>query len=167
MSSPRPIILCYDGSEDAKHMIAEAGDLFPGRHVVVVTAWQAFSSLGSFAWSGAMAMANFTEVDDAAAEDGSRIAAEGTRLASEAGLSAESTAVKSHGPVWEAINEAAEHFDAAIIVMGSRGLSNMRSMLLGSVSSAVVHHASRPVMIINRGQEDHADDHPRALTRAA
>ncbi|MEJ7784999.1 MAG: universal stress protein [Solirubrobacteraceae bacterium] len=34
--------------------------------------------------------------------------------------------------------------------MGSRGLTGVRSMLLGSVSSAVVHHADRPTLVIHR-----------------
>ena len=35
-----------------------------------------------------------------------------------------------------------------IIVMGSRGLGKFKELLLGSVSSKVVHHSSCPVMII-------------------
>ena len=34
--------------------------------------------------------------------------------------------------------------------MGSRGLTGLRSMLLGSVSSAVVHHADRPTLVIRQ-----------------
>lgn len=39
-------------------------------------------------------------------------------------------------------------------VMGSRGLTGVRSMLLGSVSNAVVHHAHRPTLIIRRRSEE-------------
>jgi nucleotide-binding universal stress UspA family protein len=35
-------------------------------------------------------------------------------------------------------------------VMGSRGLTGVRSMLLGSVSNAVVHHTERPTLVIHR-----------------
>jgi nucleotide-binding universal stress UspA family protein len=34
--------------------------------------------------------------------------------------------------------------------MGSRGLTGLRSMLLGSVSNGVVHHAERPALVIPR-----------------
>ena len=44
---------------------------------------------------------------------------------------------------------AADH-DAAAIVMGSRRLTGLASMLLGSVSSAVVHHADRPTLVIRQ-----------------
>jgi len=42
----------------------------------------------------------------------------------------------------------ADRHDAAAIVMGSRGLTRLTSMLLGSVSSAVLHHADRPALIV-------------------
>lgn len=146
-----PLLLCYDGSEDAKHAIERAGALFVGKDALVLTVWQATAGLGSFAWSGEMAgMVDFVELDRAAAEDGGRIADEGVGVARQAGLKAEPVAVEATGPVWEAIVEIAERRDAAMIVMGSRGLSGVRAMLLGSVSSAVVHHVERPALVIRR-----------------
>jgi nucleotide-binding universal stress UspA family protein len=38
--------------------------------------------------------------------------------------------------------------DAVMLVVGSRGHSAMKSMLLGSVSNHVVHHAKCPVVIV-------------------
>jgi nucleotide-binding universal stress UspA family protein len=35
-----------------------------------------------------------------------------------------------------------------VVVMGSRGLSGVRSMLIGSVSNAVVHHAHQPTLVV-------------------
>jgi nucleotide-binding universal stress UspA family protein len=145
-----PILLCYDGSDDAAHAIARAGALFAGRDALVVTVWQP-PALGSLAWSGATAsMANFFEHDRTEAELGGRAASEGVRVAREAGLNAEAVVVEATGPVWTTIVEIADHHDAAAIVMGSRGLTGLRSMLLGSVSSAVVHHADRPTLIIRQ-----------------
>ncbi len=37
----------------------------------------------------------------------------------------------------------------AVIVMGNRGLSEVRELLIGGVSSKVLHHASCPVTIIH------------------
>ena len=93
-----PLMLCYDGSEDAKHMITEAGDLFPGGRALVLSVRQAVSSVAAYDWSGIAAMANFAELDQAAAEDASRMAAEGVCLAQEAGLEAEPVAVRGHRP---------------------------------------------------------------------
>jgi nucleotide-binding universal stress UspA family protein len=146
-----PLVLCYDGSEDAKHAIERAGLLLGGGNAVVLAVWQPASALGSFAWSGATAtMVNFVELDRAAAEDGDRLAGEGVRIAREAGLVAEPIAVEATGPVWKTILDVADRYDAAMIVMGSRGLTGVQSMLLGSVSSAVVQHADRPALVVRR-----------------
>ena len=58
--------------------------------------------------------------------------------------------IADYGAVWKTIVEIADRHDAAAIVMGSRGLTRWGSMLLGSVSSAVVHHADRPTLVIRQ-----------------
>ncbi len=146
-----PVLLCYDGSDDATHAIERAGELLAGRRALVVTVWQPTGPLGSLAWSGATeSMDTFVEADRAAAERAGRLVDEGVRIANEAGLDAEAAPVEATGPVWTTILEIADRHDAATIVMGTRGLTHLRSMLLGSVSSAVVQHAARPALVIPR-----------------
>src|SRR5687767_5436700 len=101
-------------------------------------------------------MVDFVELDRAAAEGGGRLAQEGVRIALKAGLDADAVAVKAAGPVWKTILEIAERHDAAAIVLGSRGLAGIRSILLGSVSNAVVHHAERPTLVIHIPTNDAA-----------
>jgi nucleotide-binding universal stress UspA family protein len=145
------LLICYDGSEDAKHAIQHAGKLLVARPALVLTIWQPTAALGSFSWGGeAAGMVDFVELDRAGADDAGRIAEEGARLARDAGLECEPIAIKATGPVWKTIVETADAQDAAAIVMGSRGLTGVRSMLLGSVSSAVVHHADRPTLVVHR-----------------
>ncbi len=48
----------------------------------------------------------------------------------------------------DAILEEAETGGYDVIVIGSRGVSGIRSMLLGSVSKAVVQKAACPVMVV-------------------
>ncbi|MEX2578388.1 MAG: universal stress protein [Verrucomicrobiales bacterium] len=50
-------------------------------------------------------------------------------------------------PHIEIEREAAE-FGSSLIVIGSRGVSGFRELLLGSVASAVIHHSSHPVLVI-------------------
>lgn len=144
-----PLILCYDGSEGAKRAIEHAGVLFPGSHAVVLTVWRSITSLGSLGWSGSTVMPDFAELDDAAFEAGATRADEGVSVARRAGLEAEPLAIEANGPIWEAVVEAADHRQASVIVLGSRGLTGLRSILLGSVSGTVVQQAHRPTLVIH------------------
>ena len=159
MTSPNgPVLICYDGSEDARYAIERAGDLLRSRPVLVLTVWQPIAGGDILAWSGTTAkMINSVELDRAGAEDAGRVANEGARIATEAGLEAESVAVEATGPVWAAILEIADQRDASAVVLGSRGLTGVRSILLGSVSRAVVHHADRPTLVVHRPSDEHGN----------
>jgi len=142
-----PLLLCYDGSDAAARAVERAGALFPGRYALVVTVWKPTVNVSTIGRLGARdSMGTFVEDDRAAAVRAGRVADEGARLACEVGLNAEPAAVEGASP-WAAILEMADRHDATI-VMGSRGLSGMRSKLLGSVSSAVVHHTARPTLLV-------------------
>lgn len=54
----------------------------------------------------------------------------------------------SGGKPGETICEQAEKLGADQIIMGTRGLSKFKKMLLGSVSSYVSQHAGVPVTVI-------------------
>jgi nucleotide-binding universal stress UspA family protein len=76
------------------------------------------------------------------------VAAEGVQLATEAGLKAEPATDEQGESVTEAILSGADKLDADVIVIGSRGLGGLGSLLLGSVSHRVLQHADRPVLVI-------------------
>lgn len=61
------------------------------------------------------------------------------------------------GPTRQVIVEEAERWGADLIVMGSRGLGAWNRLLLGSVSSAVVHHAKCSVEIVRKPQTKEPD----------
>ncbi len=48
----------------------------------------------------------------------------------------------------EQIISATEKYKADLIVMGSRGQSQVKQVVMGSVSQYVLHHADCPVMIV-------------------
>jgi nucleotide-binding universal stress UspA family protein len=143
-----PLLLCYDGSIEARGAIERAGALFPGAHALAVTAWQG-PKVGGLSWDGVTPTTNrLVETIHSAAERARRLAEEGARIAENAGLAAEPAAVEATGRVWRTILEVADRQDAAAIVMGSRGLGGVHARVAGSVSSAVVHHSARPALVV-------------------
>ncbi len=51
----------------------------------------------------------------------------------------------SHGAT---LAEAAEEHKCDLIIMGTKGHSNLGNLILGSVSSAVIHNSQIPVMLV-------------------
>jgi len=148
-----PTLIAYDGSPAADEGIAAAGRLLPGRAVRVVHAWESplRHSVSGRALSGAP-LAEMRAVSDDF-ETWLREAAEatvedGVGLARKAGLEASGEAVESSSTAWRVLTATAEARDAAVIVAGSQGHGRVASVLLGSVSAGLVHHAERPVLII-------------------
>ena len=113
-----PVITAYDGSEGAELAFAAARRLWPSRQHVVAS------------------------VACAAAQD----------LAPDSGLVRAVLTPKGVPSTARAVADAlAEHAagaGAAVIVVGSRGQSVHREVLLGSVAMATLHHAQRPVLAV-------------------
>jgi nucleotide-binding universal stress UspA family protein len=147
-----PILVCYDRSAGAHHAVETAGALFPGRPAIVLHVWSPASAM-AFAYGGAVSLPSYD--DDALREAARKLADDGARIATAAGLAAvsEICEVTGDGAV-QTILDVAERHDAALIVLGARGLSRFRSMLLGSVSNGVAQHARRPVLIVRPAGED-------------
>ena len=55
--------------------------------------------------------------------------------------------------MWPTILEASEQLDVSVVVLGSRGLTGISTLMLGSVSDAVLHHTRRPTFIVRRGAQ--------------
>jgi nucleotide-binding universal stress UspA family protein len=70
------------------------------------------------------------------------------QLARDRGLVAEGRAERVGASAWRTIVDAAERDGSDLIVMGTRGLSGVRSLLLGSTSHHVAQHALCPVLIV-------------------
>jgi nucleotide-binding universal stress UspA family protein len=146
--SDGPILLCYDGSEDSRRAIEEAGRVLGSGPATVVTVWQRVTYAINAYGATMAAPPDTTEVDRGFEEGAGRTAEEGAELARTAGFDAQAATVESAGPLWDAVLRYADEHDAATIVLGSRGLSGLKSVVLGSVSHGVAQHAHRPVLIV-------------------
>ncbi len=54
----------------------------------------------------------------------------------------------SSGTTPEQIVKVAKDSDSDLIIMGSRGMTELKSLLLGGVATKVVHHATCPVLLV-------------------
>jgi nucleotide-binding universal stress UspA family protein len=138
----KPILLCYDGSADAIHAIEFAGTILPGRRAVVLAVWEPFFRVYS-TYPGWPVVG-----DEPMKRNAERLAYQGSECARAAGLDAMPLVAEGDDGLARAIIDVADQRDAALIVMGTRGNTGMRALLLGSVSHGVAQHAHRPVLVV-------------------
>ena len=155
---PAPVVIAYDGSELSGAAVRHPAELFPGRPAVVATVWEpglAFQAMPPSAGLDAGSMPPDPEtiqaVDHAQQEHASRVALEGAELARSLGLAAEPHAVPDEADVADTLINLARERGAAAIVVGSHGISGLRSRMLGGVSRKLIQHCDRPVLVV-RGE---------------
>jgi nucleotide-binding universal stress UspA family protein len=121
-----PVVVGFDGSAGAQAALAAAVRLFPDRRCLPV-----------------------------GVEDGH---APSDPISDETSVSAETPIVRRPKPgghagtgraVAAGLAEYASQQAAAVLVVGSRGRSAVREILLGSVAVATLHHAHRPVLVVS------------------
>lgn len=131
------LLIAYDGSDPATEAIAVAARLF-GRGTRATV-------LHARALMAAMPIPEGEAREEACAHG---LAHDGARQARALGLAAQARAEMSTSSVWRTIVDAAERDGADVIVMGTRGQSGVRSLLLGGTSHHVAQHARAPVLIV-------------------
>ena len=150
-----PVLVAYDGSELSKTALRQAASLFAGRPAIVATVWEpglATIPVGGPDTFGEGAIPPDPEtvaaVDDAQHEHAARIAREGAELAGSLGLAGEPHDVPDELDVADTLLELARERNAAVVVIGSHGVSGLRSHLVGSVARKLLAHCDRPVLVV-------------------
>ena len=141
----RRIVVGYDRSEEAGDALAEAAVVAAaaGAHVDVVCAHDPVAHLG---YPGVVAI---TPQEAAAAQETAEgIASEGLQALPEAVRGSRAGRPGAAGAVLDAF---AEEQHADLVILGSRGYGPLRRVLLGSTSSHVLRHCTRPVVVLPRG----------------
>ena len=148
--TPRRLLLCYDGSPEAAHAIAEAGRLFGGGRATVVYAWQTAAETAARVG----VLPSYVPPDDYERdrESARQVAKDGAELARQAGFDADAQIVESVAASWAAILVTADQLDVDLVVVGARGLTGARSFLLGSVSHHVVNLTRRKTLVVPSAQ---------------
>jgi nucleotide-binding universal stress UspA family protein len=152
-----PILVAYDGSPSSQSAIVRAASVLGPRPALVLFVWDPVMpgpSGDPFGIGGPMIdPLQIQEMDKLVRAQADAVAADGAARAVAAGFSAEALAEETHGSTWSTIVDVAADRGSEAIVIGARGHSGVRSLLLGSVSNAVVHHARVPVLVLPAAEE--------------
>jgi nucleotide-binding universal stress UspA family protein len=137
----KSILVAFDGSDHARKAALIAGELArqqqPAAQVRVVCAVEPiYGDLGE---------PNFSRLASERSLKGQALLDDARKLI---GLGVDIHDELLFGPVAEEIIKIAEVRQCDLIVMGSRGLSALAGLLLGSHTQKVIGHAPCPVMVV-------------------
>jgi nucleotide-binding universal stress UspA family protein len=138
-----PVMLATDGSPTAEEATTVAIELAAALEVplLVVSSWEVPYQSAAVGWAPLA-----PDIDRIGEEDAEAAADYAADRAREAGVSA-MTLIRRGDPERE-ICALADERDVRLIVVGSHGWGAFRRLAFGSVSTAVLHHARRPVLVV-------------------
>jgi len=132
------IMFCYDGSEISQKALAKTLEYFKAMKPNILLVTVAEQPLDASMENEAL----FEEVEKKKHFELRKQA----EWVAEQGF--EVDVVMAVGDAREMLIETVNRKDPDIVVIGRRGVSEMKRMLLGSVSAYLVRHAERPVLVM-------------------
>ena len=143
----KKVVVAFDGSHDGEKAIEAACSLAKqfGSEVVVAHAY----SMPALTYAGLPGMqpTNFPDIEELSKQQGRKVLADGVRIAKECGTTARGELLESTSTV-EALVEFAKEEKADLIVVGTRGMTGFKKLVMGSVSSGIVSHATCHVLVV-------------------
>ena len=150
-----PVLIAYDGSEVSRAAVRHAAELFAGRPAVLATVWEPGLAIAVGIPDTPLGVSTLPadpdtveSIDRLQREHATTVADQGAELARSVGLAAEPQAVPDEVDVADTLIGIARERGAAVVVVGSHGISGLRSHLLGSVSRKLIERCDRPVLVI-------------------
>ena len=135
------ILLAVDGSEHSLRSAKEAGDLARAMKSEILRIVVAFDGIPPY-----LGEPNLQQAIDARMKEANAILQKAQDAVGK--IPGEIHTELIEGPAAEAIINVAKTRGSTVIVIGSRGLSTIAELVLGSTSHKVVSHASCPVLIV-------------------
>jgi nucleotide-binding universal stress UspA family protein len=149
------VVIGYDGSQDAQRAVDVAAAALRVDAALVVNVWS--TAVATTQPAAPLAVpAPPSEAELQGLEQAARLVAdEGAARARQAGLSSQAVVARgaSPGEIAKALCDLAETRDATLVVVGRRGQSRLKEVVLGSVSGAAVHECRRPVLVVPTREE--------------
>lgn len=153
------VVVGLDGSEASQRALLFAANEARLRDAVlhVVAAYEVGTAGYGYGYAGGLGMA--VGMDGAALQDQLRLAAEelvkaaGDTVATlTSGTPVHLRTTVAQGHASQVLLDAAQ--GATLLVVGARGAGALTRLLLGSTSTAVVHHARLPVTVVPTGEDE-------------
>lgn len=144
------ILICYDGSPSARRALEVAGHTLGGTPAVLLHVWNPPERIIADAFGvGVHEHApTYEHLEELSRQRAGEVLAEGLSLAEQLKLSATARLERDQSTVWKTIVDVADELTSELIVCGTHGHTAVETDLLGSVSNALVHHATRPVLVV-------------------
>jgi len=144
----KKILVPVDGSEPSIHALGHAMES--------ASKWEAelliisiIPPISAFLYSGyGSYVVNFDEYEKRLKQIHLRILQDAKNKVNEEHPELNVSVKLAHGHVPTQILRISEQEDVDLMVMGSRGLSGIKSWFLGSVSKNVVEHCKKPILIV-------------------
>lgn len=139
-------MVAYDGSKDSNKAVEAACALSNGKASVTLLHVYAMPIM---AYTGAAGLPQPTVeiLDEGAKRTAEAVAKKGLNRAARKGVKAKGEIIESTSIVETIVTYASsEKFD--LIVIGTRGNTGFKRLLVGSVSSGVLNHAHCPVLLV-------------------
>ncbi|MFV8836745.1 universal stress protein [Aquisalimonas sp. APHAB1-3] len=143
----KTILVPVDGSDTADRAADAARDLAAtgGARVIVMSVAVDRDVMPSELM--ATGHVSMKDIQDDRRKQAGDTAEKAARKLKDAGVEAD--AEVATGDPAHCIIERARQLDAPLVVIGRRGLTGFRELIMGSVSNKVVHYADCPVLVIN------------------
>ncbi|MDG6938673.1 MAG: universal stress protein [Nitrososphaerota archaeon] len=141
------IVVAFDGSKDSVEAVRLACSM-AAKFGSKLTVTHVYSSPAMIFSGGAgIPIPNYGELDDAAKEAAEAVLSRGVQLAAQAGVNAKGELLEAASVV-EALVGFATDQKADLIVVGTRGMTGFKKLIVGSVSSGLVGHSHCPVLVV-------------------
>ncbi len=138
------IVVSVDGSPDSNRAVEVAGEiaLAKGAEVIVVHG----RDIAVVAPPAATAVPP-PQAEPETEDEAQRLVDEALQQLQEAGVSARGMVLPMRGRLAQQIIETAREESADLIVLGSRGMSRIQEIMIGSVANKVIHLSPYPVLL--------------------
>lgn len=141
------IIVAFDGSKDSVAAVRFACSLASSRSSAVTLVHVYPPPAVSLSAASGMPIPNYGDLEVAAKSYGKGVLEKGVELAAGEGIKAKGELIEAASVVEAIVNFAAAE-KADLIVVGTRGMTGFKKLILGSVSSGLVSHAKCPVLVV-------------------